>query len=285
MTRFLMSTAAVAALALTAACSGGDAEGDNISANAQQDAGAEAPPADPNNPYAQAEMQMGERMMAAVGQNAAETWVRKMIEHHRGAIEMTDILERQGGDPQVLEKARQTAEEQRRELQELEGMLQGGVSGNGPANPYAEGERRSHEQMMAAVGTNPSETWLRKMIEHHRGGIEMSEIVIVQGGNPRVAEMARRSAAAQRRDIEALERLLRGEAPAASAEGSNAEQTPPAAAAPAAQPKAAPAPAARANPRPSPPRSEPEAEPAAEPPAGATPAQTCAPEHRAAGHC
>ena len=285
MTRFLMSTAAVAVLALTGACSGGDAESNNVSANAQQDVSAEAPPTDPNNPYAQAEMQMGERMMAAVGQNAAETWVRKMIEHHRGAIEMTDILERQGGDPQVLEKARETVEEQRRELQELERMLQGGVSGNAPANPYAEGERRSHERMMAAVGANPSETWLRKMIEHHRGGIEMSEIVIAQGGNPQVTDMARRSAAAQRRDIEALERLLRGEAPTAGAGGSTAEQSQPAAAAPPAQPKAVPAPAARNDGRPATPRSTPKAEPAAEPPAGAAPAETCAPEHRAAGHC
>ena len=164
-------------------------------------------------------------------------------------------------------------------------MLQGGVSGNAPANPYAEGERRSHERMMAAVGANPSETWLRKMIEHHRAGIEMSEIVIAQGGNAQVADMARRTAASQRRDIEALERLLSGEAPAASAQGSTAAQTPPAAAAPAAQPKAAPAPAARSDTRPATPRSEPKSEPAAEPPAGAAPAQTCAPEHRAAGHC
>ena len=284
MVRFMMSTAAVAALTLTAACSGGDAEDNSASANVQQDVAVEAPPADPNNPYAQAEMQMGERMMAAVGRNAAETWVRKMIEHHRGAIEMSEILERQGGDPQVLEKARETAEEQRRELQELERMLQGGVSGSAPANPYAEGERRSHERMMAAVGANPSETWLRKMIEHHRGGIEMSEIVIAQGGNAQVAEMARRSAAAQRRDIEALERLLRGEASAADTGGSTAEQTRPAAAAPAAQPKAAPTPPARSNPRPATPRSEPKSEPAANPPAAPAPA-TCTPEHRALGHC
>ena len=282
-----MRLAALAAATILAGCSGEPAvENNQVLAPAnEQSAEMNAMSNDPNNPYAQAEMQMGERMMAAVGENAAETWVRKMIEHHRGAIEMTEILEQQGGDPRVLEKARETAEEQRRELQELERMLQGGVSGNAPANPYAEGERRSHERMAAAVGANPSETWLRKMIEHHRGGIEMSEIVVAQGGNPQVAEMARRSAASQRRDIEALERLLRGDAPAASAGGSTAEQTRPAQRAPGAQPKAAPAPAARSDGRPPTPRSAPKSEPAAEPPSGAAPAETCAPEHRAAGHC
>lgn len=285
MVRFMMSTAAVAALTLTAACSGGDAEGNNASANVQQDVAVEAPPADPNNPYAQAEMQMGERMMAAVGQNAAETWVRKMIEHHRGAIEMSEILERQGGDPQVVEKARETAAEQRRELQELERVLEGGVSGNQPANPYAEGERQSHERMMAAVGATPSETWLRKMIEHHRAGIQMSEMVIAQGGNAQVADIARRTAAAQNRDIAALERLLSGDAPAASAAEPAAQDPQPAAPAPTARPKAAPTPPARSNPRPAAPRSEPKSEPVANPPAAPAPAQACTPEHRALGHC
>lgn len=60
MIRRMMSTAAVAALTLTAACSGGEAEGNNVSANAQQEA--EAPPtaADPNNLNVQAEMQVPE---------------------------------------------------------------------------------------------------------------------------------------------------------------------------------------------------------------------------------
>lgn len=285
MTRSIMTTVALAALALTAACSGEQAAENNqataIAPETSADSNMSA--ADPNNPYAEAEMQMGERMMAAVGQNAAETWVRKMIEHHRGAIAMSEILEAQGGDPEVLEKARETAQEQRRELQELERMLQGGVSGNQPANPFAEGERRSHERMVAAVGANPSETWLRKMIEHHRGGVEMSEMVIARGGNPQVTEMARRSAAAHRRDIEELERLLRGDAPTAGAAEPAAAETQPPAPAPAAQTKAAPAPAARTNPRPATPRSEPKAEPATAEPSA--PAPTCAPEHRAAGHC
>lgn len=290
MTRFMTTTAALAALALTPACSGDQsAENNQMNVATEESAEANMAAADPNNPYAQAESQMGERMMAAVGQNTADTWVRKMIEHHRGAIEMSDILERSGGEPQVLDKARETAAAQRRELQELERMLQGGVSGNAPANPFEQMEHRSHQQMMAAVGTNPSETWLRKMIQHHRGGIEMSELVIAQGGNAEVAEMARRSAAAQRRDIEALEALLRGgdpsaaQTPAAATAAAPARETSRNTAAPAARqpgpaPKAASMPRAtqrdQATPRPAP---TPEPAPA--------PKETCAPEHRAAGHC
>src|SRR3546814_13624279 len=90
---------------------------------------------DPSNLYAQVEMQMMEQMAAAQGANPAETWARKMIEHHRGAIAMTEILEAQGGDPQVLEKARMTAERQRREITELENLLAGSGTGkNGRAS-------------------------------------------------------------------------------------------------------------------------------------------------------
>src|SRR3546814_11879778 len=79
----------------------------------------------------------------------------KMIEHHRGAIAMTEILEAQGGDPQVLEKARMTAEKQRREITELENLLAG--SGNGSSapdqtNPYAEVVQQMRQRMMAEIG-------------------------------------------------------------------------------------------------------------------------------------
>src|SRR3546814_13334475 len=87
--------------------------------------------ADPSNLYAQVEMQMMEQMAAAQGANPAETWARKMIEHHRGAIAMTGILEAQAGDPQVLGKARMTAAKQGRELTELERLL--ADSGEGSA--------------------------------------------------------------------------------------------------------------------------------------------------------
>ena len=58
MIRNMVSTAAVAALALTAACSGGDTEANNKSANVQQEA--EAPAADPTNPDTQSEMPLAE---------------------------------------------------------------------------------------------------------------------------------------------------------------------------------------------------------------------------------
>ncbi len=77
----------------------------------------------PANPYAEAEMQMNHRMMSAIGADATETWVRKMIEHHRGAIEMSKILEAKSSDAQAKAMARKAVAEQERGIAELEQWL------------------------------------------------------------------------------------------------------------------------------------------------------------------
>lgn len=103
----------------------------------QQQADREAMANDPSNPYGAAEMQMHDRMMAAKGANPSETWVRKMIEHHRGAIEMSNIAIAQGGTSNVLERARMTAEMQAKEIAELERLLPGNTAPTTSAQPQA----------------------------------------------------------------------------------------------------------------------------------------------------
>lgn len=265
-------SAAIAALSLAAACSGEQSQGENqpvAAAGEQEAADHNSMAMDPNNPFHSAEMQMNERMMAAQGENAADTWARKMVEHHRGAIEMTQVLEQQGGDPKVLEKARKSADEQRKEIQELERMLQGGISGSGAANVYAAAEKGMHDRMMAASGASPSERWIRKMIEHHRGAVEMSDIVIAQGGNQQVTAMARRSSEKQKREIAELEQMLRGETPSPAAAAPSGSATKSRAAAAPAAAKSAAAEPTRSTARSEAPRAKATAaEPAADPHAG-----------------
>ena len=281
----------VGALAL-AACSGGGEGGNNAAANTVgENASANSMANDPNNPFAAVDMQMHERMVAATGTNASETWVRKMIEHHRGAVAMSQILIEQGGDARFVEMARTGAQKQQREIGELERLLAGGITGgSGEANPYGPVEQSMHQQMMAASGANLSETWARKMIAHHQGAVDMSEVLIRQGGNPQVLALARRVAEDQRREIAHLEAMLRGEAmPAAGTPAAGAAPAAPAKAAagggatpatrrPESPPKAAPAPRPE-RPKQATPRPTPKVEPAPPPKA------ECAPEHRAAGHC
>lgn len=80
------------------------------------------------NPFAEVVSEMHQQMMTAQGDNPSELWLSKMIAHHRGGAAMSNVLLRLGGNPQVLEKARMTAQKQEQEAAELERMLRGEAS-------------------------------------------------------------------------------------------------------------------------------------------------------------
>ena len=75
------------------------------------------------NPYAQAEMDMHQKMMAAKEGDAAEMWTRKMIEHHRGAIAMSRVAVRDAKDVQTREMAQMTIKKQEKDIAELQAWL------------------------------------------------------------------------------------------------------------------------------------------------------------------
>jgi uncharacterized protein (DUF305 family) len=77
----------------------------------------------PANPYPPAEMDMHKKMMSAIGADATETWVRKMVEHHRGAIAMSRIVLRDTKDAKIRAMATKVIAEQTREVGELDAWL------------------------------------------------------------------------------------------------------------------------------------------------------------------
>lgn len=79
--------------------------------------------ADASNPYVPAEMAMHDRMMAAKGTDAGETWTRQMIEHHRGAVEMSRIALRESRDAGVRRMAQMTITKQQKEIADMNAML------------------------------------------------------------------------------------------------------------------------------------------------------------------
>src|SRR3546814_17386881 len=68
-----------------------------------------------------------------------------------------------------------------------------------PANPYPPAEMKMHRAMIGAVGSDATETWVRKMIEHNRGAIEMSQIAIRDARAAQVSAMETTSSAEQDR--------------------------------------------------------------------------------------
>ena len=165
------------------------------------------------DPYSQPMMKMNQAMMAAEGANPSETWARKMLPHHQGAVDMSEVLFAQGGDEKFLAKARKTSADMKKEIAALEQKLEAGVSSggsNGSANPFGPAMDRMHTDMMAASGATPGEIWARKMIAHHQGAIDMSNIVLKQGGDPKILDSARMTIDMQTKEIADLQKLLTG---------------------------------------------------------------------------
>ena len=266
MKRFLVCMSSVALVSTLSACGGTDEPANEVAVNDMN-----AMMADPNNPFAQSEMAMDQAMMAAVGVNAQDSWVRKMIQHHRGAVEMSRIVLTQNPTAEVAKMAQMTIDMQGKEISDLEKLVATGNPDPASAELYRPAAMQMHNAMMAATGADISETYLRKMLAHHQGAIAMSDIALANGATGAVRAQIEKTKAAQQKEVAMVEAMLRGEpmpstAPAASEPAASTTPSKPAA------PKPAPAkPAAKP------------AEPkAAEPKA---PAPACAPEHRAAGHC
>lgn len=182
-----------------------------LAACGQGGADQQAPHGNDATEHSQADMRMHEAMAAAVGADVSDTFVRKMIAHHEGAIEMTDTIIAEGGDPQVVAIARRMGDQQRREIEEMRRLIRKDAAPDpASARPYAAGEDQMHDAMMAVRGADASETFLRRMIPHHQGAVAMSEAVLAQGGDERVMAIARRIIADQTREIAQMQAMLSG---------------------------------------------------------------------------
>ena len=92
---------------------------------------------------------------------------------------------------------------------QMAGMNHDDMAGMMAGNPYGQAEMDMHQKMMSAMGADATETWVRKMVEHHRGGIAMSRIVLRETKDPKVRQMATKTIAKQTREIGELNAWLR----------------------------------------------------------------------------
>lgn len=235
--------------------------------------------ADPNNPFADAEMRMNDAMTAAVGTDAGDSWARKMVAHHQGANEMANVMLGLNPPADIAKMARDTIAKNDRDIADIRKLLKGGAPSPQSAELYRPAATAMHDAMMAARGADVRETFLRKMLEHHKGAVAMSDVALANGVGGALRTQVEKTRKMNQDDIKLVEAMLAGEPPAAT----TAATDPP----PPSTSKATDAP------RPSTPRAAskppaPKPDPAPTKPTAPAPkpsAPECLPEHRAAGHC
>ncbi len=181
-----------------------------------------------DGPFARSEMAMDQAMKSATGVDAGDSWVKKMIAHHEGAIAMSkDIL---GLDPRpdVASMAQDSIDKQGAEIAKLKGLARSGAGNSESARLYDGAMARMRQEMMAASGATPSDAYLAKMLAHHRGAVAMSDVALANGATGAVRAQVEKTRKDQQKEAEMVQAMLRGE-PMASHSKSGSETRPPAA--------------------------------------------------------
>lgn len=263
----LTGLSALALLAALSACGSADQPANDTAPAAEMKM---------DGPFAASEMAMDNAMKNAVGVDAADTWVKKMIAHHQGAIDMSKVVLGLEPTADVAKMAQTTIDNQGAEIEALKALARNGAANADSAVLYQAVMKAMHDEMMAASGATASETYLAKMLAHHRGAIAMSDIALANGAIGAVRAQIEETRSEQLKEVAMVEAMQRAESMTAQTPttATAAAHSP---AAKAVVPKAvAPKPAV-AKPAPAKPAPKPAPAPEASP--------TCAPEHREMGHC
>lgn len=183
---------------------------------ATPEADASAPASEPMamapTPFSAAETRMHEAMMAATGADAGESWARKMIPHHQGALDMSQIVLRDTRDADIRRMAQKTVDMQTTDIAELRRWLEtrvgaaaGAAAPGGGGEPlFAPVETKMNAAMMAATGANTDRMWAGKMIAHHQGALEMSLLALRESEDAEIRRMAQKTIEMQTADISEL---------------------------------------------------------------------------------
>lgn len=170
-----------------------------------------------NSPFAAAEIRMDDAMTKATGVDAGDSWVRKMIAHHQGAIAIAEQALAMNADAHVMAMARAMIADETHELSDLQQLVRQGAPNRTSADLYQPALDKMHQAMMAGSGSSLSQTYHLKMLEQHKGAVALSDVALangVTGGLKEAVEKVRAHHLEQVRLIEAMLRNPRRPQPA-----------------------------------------------------------------------
>jgi uncharacterized protein (DUF305 family) len=81
-------------------------------------------------------------------------------------------------------------------------------AGEDAAAAYAAANAAMHEAMAIEYTGDPDVDFARAMIPHHEGAVAMAEVLLANGDDPTLRQMAEEIISAQEREIAVLERWL-----------------------------------------------------------------------------
>jgi uncharacterized protein (DUF305 family) len=142
-----------------------------------------------------------------------------MIEHHRGAIQMSDAEARAGKDTTMKAKAESISAKQTKEIEKINGLMQklmaamkGAATKPGAAD-FQKGMTAAMEKMQTDMGQMKSgedidHQFASLMIIHHQGAIDMAETELAHGTHEEAKSVAKQTITDSKKDMEELKAWL-----------------------------------------------------------------------------
>ena len=144
-------------------------------------------------------------------------FAQQMIPHHQQAVQMSRMAEKAAG-PDVKALAKEIEDAQGPEITQMKGWLRDwdepisadmhGMNGMNHDVPGMMTDREM-QALRSTQGTAYDRRWLRMMIAHHRGAIDMAKTEIAHGEYPQAISLARTIAKAQAEEIKEMQEMAK----------------------------------------------------------------------------
>lgn len=165
---------------------------------------------------------MGEGKATTAEQAAANeadiAFAQQMIPHHAQAIDMAGLVPSRAADKKVVDLAKQIEQAQDPEIQKLTGWLKDwGAPASGDGMDHGENGHSEMAGMMSegdmaklqkAKGAEFDTMWMRMMIKHHEGAVEMARAELKDGSHGDAKAMAQEIIDGQQAEIDTMKGLL-----------------------------------------------------------------------------
>ncbi len=146
--------------------------------------------------FAEANAKMHKDMTIQFSGNADVDFARGMIPHHQGAIDMAEIILEFGKDASVKKLANEIIAAQKIEIAQMRAWL--GKNGTQPAEANADSARQAYTNVnakmhkdMTIIFTGQADVdFMKGMIPHHEGAVDMAKVVLAFGKDAELRKLA-----------------------------------------------------------------------------------------------
>ena len=170
-----------------------------------------------NQEYKDAMTVMHKEMMSGMASNDPDVvFAQGMLSHHVGAVNMAKIQLKHGTDVEMRQLAQEIIDAQQPEIEQMQNWLANNPDTSEPTatteamqKSYAAGMDAMHGEMMTGIADpNPDKAFVRGMLPHHAGAIDMATVQLKYGKNEEMRKLAQEIIDAQQPEIEQMQNWL-----------------------------------------------------------------------------